>query len=206
MTGAIAISVETAALEVFTITSNLTNCTTSNTATEATENSNYTAKITPNASCTLKSLSCTMGGVEVAITGYTITISKVTGDIVITAVAEEAASYAINATLSNVINSNALPSVPEGDPYSTYLVPSAGCIITDASCTMGDQEVTISTGYIIDITSVTADVNLVATAVEGTVDTLVTDFYAADAKVSAETEINFLNGDYVECQMNLSSC
>lgn len=76
--------------ETYTVTNNLTNCTNSNSATTVDEGSSYSATITATSGYTLDSVSVTMGGSAVtstAVSNGVISISSVTGDIVITAVA-----------------------------------------------------------------------------------------------------------------------
>lgn len=82
--------------ETKSITNNLTGCTTSNSATSVAVNESYSATITPNSGYTLTTLTVTMGGVDItstAVSGSTISIAPVTGDVVITASAEAQASY-----------------------------------------------------------------------------------------------------------------
>ena len=73
----------------YTVTNTLTNCTNNNSATRVAQGSSYSATITANSGYTLKSVTVTMGGQSVAVSGGTINIANVTGNIVITAVAEE---------------------------------------------------------------------------------------------------------------------
>lgn len=73
----------------YTVTNTLTNCTNSNSATTVEEGSAYSATITANSGYTLDSVSVTMGGSAVTVTGGVINIASVTGNIVITAVASE---------------------------------------------------------------------------------------------------------------------
>ena len=72
----------------YTITLNLTNCASSNTATSIAENASYTTTLSPTGTFKkLGTITVTMGGVDIsasAVSGSTITIAKVTGDIVIT--------------------------------------------------------------------------------------------------------------------------
>ena len=72
----------------YTITLNLTNCASSNTATSIAENASYTTTLSPTGGYKkLGTITVTMGGVDIsasAVSGSTITIAKVTGDIVIT--------------------------------------------------------------------------------------------------------------------------
>ena len=72
----------------YTVTNNLTNCTTSNSSTIINENSSYTATITANDGYTLSNVTVTMGGADISSTAVqdgVITINAATGDIVITA-------------------------------------------------------------------------------------------------------------------------
>ena len=75
----------------YTITLNLTNCASSNTATSIAENASYTTTLSPTGTFKkLGTITVTMGGVDIsasAASGSTITITKVTGDIVITCAA-----------------------------------------------------------------------------------------------------------------------
>ena len=79
----------------YTITKNLTNATLSNSATSVNENSSYSATLTPSDGYELSTVTITMGGTDITSSSYsngTITISNVTGNIVITANATQQAS------------------------------------------------------------------------------------------------------------------
>lgn len=76
----------------YTVKNTLTNCTSNNSATQAVQGGSYSATITAKSGYELSSVKVTMGGKDVssaAVSGGTITISNVTGNIVITAVATE---------------------------------------------------------------------------------------------------------------------
>lgn len=76
----------------YTITNNLTNVSTDNPVTMINENSGYTANLTADTDYTIDSVTVTMGGVDVTSSVYAngvVTISSVTGNIVITAIANE---------------------------------------------------------------------------------------------------------------------
>ena len=75
----------------YTVTNTLTNCTNSNSAMQAVKGESYSATITANSGFELKSVAVTMGGSPVSVSGGTISIAEVMGNIVITAVAEEVA-------------------------------------------------------------------------------------------------------------------
>ena len=73
----------------YTVTKNLTNCSSSNTSSSATEGTSYTTSITADSGYTLGSITVTMNGNDItstAVNGNSINISNVTGDLVITAI------------------------------------------------------------------------------------------------------------------------
>lgn len=79
-------------LATYTVTNNLTNVTNSSSATEVEEGWSYSATLTAFSGHAISSVVVKMGGVDITSTAYSggkITISSVTGDIVITAVAVE---------------------------------------------------------------------------------------------------------------------
>lgn len=73
----------------YTVTSNLTNCSISNSAKTVAQGSGYSAVISAIGGYELKSVTVTMGGSAVSVTNGVINIANVTGNIVITATAEE---------------------------------------------------------------------------------------------------------------------
>ena len=75
----------------YTITNTLTHVTTNNSATSIENQASYTAVLTPETDYAIKSVAITMGGADISncYVGGTITIPAVTGDIAITAVAEQ---------------------------------------------------------------------------------------------------------------------
>jgi hypothetical protein len=73
------------------VTNNLTNCTNSNASEEIVDGNSYSATISANDGYELSSIAVTMGGTDItstAVSGGTISIAEVTGNVVITAVAE----------------------------------------------------------------------------------------------------------------------
>ena len=90
----------------YTVTNTLTNCTNSNSATKVAQGSAYSATITAKSGYELKSVTATMGGSAVSVSNGKINIASVTGNIVITAVAEEvkaAEPVTVNLTLRDGI-------------------------------------------------------------------------------------------------------
>lgn len=80
----------------YSVTSTLTNCTINNSTKTVVEGGSYAATITANDGYELKSVTVTMGGSPVSVSGGSISIANVTGNIVITAVAEEAVAEIVN--------------------------------------------------------------------------------------------------------------
>lgn len=75
----------------YTITNNLSHATNSNTTTSVEKNSSYSANITANSNYRIKTVTVTMGGVNITNTAYSngrINISSVTGNVVITVTTE----------------------------------------------------------------------------------------------------------------------
>lgn len=80
----------------YAITNTLTECTNSNAATSLTKGESYTATLTANEGFVLYAVTVMMGGVDVTADVYAdgvINISSVMGDVIITAVAVEKATY-----------------------------------------------------------------------------------------------------------------
>lgn len=97
----------------YTITNNLTNCTNSNSATIVEENSNYSATISALDGYTLVTTIITMGGTDITSTAYsngTITITNVTGNIIITATAEEYVEPLLRSDGVAYINTGVVPT------------------------------------------------------------------------------------------------
>lgn len=93
VTGAVTITAAASAPSVtYTITRNLTNCASSNTANSIAEGAAYTTTLSPTGTFKkLGAITVTMGGTDISstvVSGSTITIAKVTGNIVITCAAE----------------------------------------------------------------------------------------------------------------------
>ena len=96
-------------IPTYTITNNLSGCSTNNSATSVDGGVSYSATITPNSGLTIKTLTVTMGGVDItstAVSANAISIANVTGAIVITAVAE--GSYTNLVRQSEEVSSTAI--------------------------------------------------------------------------------------------------
>lgn len=77
----------------------LNNCSSSNSSTSILKGNSYTAIITANSNYTMKSITVTMGGIDItstAVSGNRISINNITGDIKITATAESSGSDVVS--------------------------------------------------------------------------------------------------------------
>ena len=106
----------------YTVTNTLTNCTTNNSATQVIEGESYSATITAKSGYELKSVVVTMGGNPVTVSGGTISIASVTGNVAITAVAEE-----IKANYTN------LADPASADWKEGYRLDGSGALKQDSS-------------------------------------------------------------------------
>ena len=156
----------------YTITNNLTNCITNNTNLSIVKGSSYNATISANSGYELSSLTVTMGGADItssAVSGSTISISNVTGDIVITANANEIVeviTYTITNNLTNCTTNNNTNSVNANSSYSATISANSGYTLGSIAVTMGGSNITSSavSGSRVSINSVTGDVVITASA------------------------------------------
>jgi len=135
----------------YTITNNLSYATNSNSATSIEENSPYNANITANSNYRIKTVTVTMGGVNITNTAYSngrINISSVTGNIVITVTTEyvssEVTRYTITNNLSHATNSNPATSIEEKASYNATITANSNYRIKNVTVTMYGTDVTDS--------------------------------------------------------------
>ena len=122
--------------------------------------------VTPNSGFAISSLTVEMGGVDVtdtAVSGTTISIASVTGDVVIT-VSAVSADYSVSYTLNESVSSNTTTGVVSGSAYSTTITQNSGYKVTGITVTMGGADLSstavsvINGVHIINISSVTGDI------------------------------------------------
>ena len=132
----------------YTITNNLSNSTSSNSNISITKGSSYNTTITANSGYNISSIKVTMGGVDItssAVSENVITISSVTGDIVITVTTTATSTttkYTITNTLSNCTNSNTEISVNENSSYMGNITTNLGYELDSVTVTMGGNNIT----------------------------------------------------------------
>ena len=122
--------------------------------------------VTPNSGFAISSLTVEMGGVDVTdttVSGTTISIASVTGDVVIT-VSAVSADYSVSYTLNESVSSNTTTGVVSGSAYSTTITQNSGYKVTGITVTMGGADlsstaVSVNNGvHIINISNVTGDI------------------------------------------------
>lgn len=161
----------------YNITYNLTNCSKNNTNTTIAEGENYSCTITSNDGYTIDSITVTMGGNNITssvVSGNTITINSVSGDIVITAIATATSSggetnaYTITYNLSNCISSNNNTIINKGDSYTASISPNSNYTMSGITVMMSETDVTstVVNNYTINITNVTGNIVITATATQ----------------------------------------
>lgn len=123
----------------YTVTNSLTQCTNSNSATKVVQGSAYSATITAKSGYELKSVTATMGGTAVSVSNGKINIASVTGNIVITAVAEEIVANYTNlfvpaqATLNNRLNSSRVVTAHDGYVITNFINVKGKTPFTDST-------------------------------------------------------------------------
>lgn len=142
VTGSVIITAKsTQILNSFTITNNLNNSTNSNTNTSVEENTRYTCSITPNKGYSISKITLIMGGVDRTsdyVSGTTIVIPKVTGNIEITVITEIfLETFTITNNLSNATTSNTNTSIKQNSSYTATITPSKNYNILSIEVSMG---------------------------------------------------------------------
>ena len=122
--------------------------------------------VTPNSGFAISSLTVEMGGVDVtdtAVSGTTISIASVTGDVVIT-VSAVSADYSVSYTLNESVSSNTTTGVVSGSAYSTTIRQNSGYKVARITVTMGGSDLSstavsvINGVHVINISNVTGDI------------------------------------------------
>lgn len=159
----------------YTITNNLSNCSTSNSTTSITRGSTYRATISANSGYTMNNITVTMGGTNITssvVSGNTINITNVTGNVVITATTTKLGSgtYSVTNNLTNCTTSNNTNIVNDGAEYYATISANSGYVLSSIVVKMGGEDISINNVVAGDIIiyKVTGDIEITAIAVETT--------------------------------------
>ena len=139
---ATATSVEPVEPVTYTITNNLANCTSSNTANSVNQGASYSATVTPSSGYELMNVAITMGGTNVTSTVYkyqdgkaVINIPRVTGNVVITVQATASSSSGGGNTGGGGSNPGGSGSNPASGSVLSYMTYGKGINQTSAEIT-----------------------------------------------------------------------
>lgn len=125
-----------------------TNCTINNSATQVVKGQSYSATITANSGYELKSVTVTMGGANVSVTNGVINIANVTGDIVITAVADVVSVEPTNLLPSATFTADELASFTPEQKQESANGYVSGWRVSLSSGTLKTAETRYMTGFI----------------------------------------------------------
>ena len=134
----------------YSVTNNLTNCTNNNSSKSVVEGESYSATISAFNNCELKSVTVTMGGSPVSVSGGNISIANVTGDIIITAVAEEV-----------VVETNMVKTSLDSSGTAIFnggLGYKNGYYVSSAGLTESADSAYVATGFMPNVLKTTSDV------------------------------------------------
>lgn len=145
----------TLSIGTYTVTNTLTNATSNNSATSATEYQTYTAKITPTSGYTISAVKVKMGGVDVTGSVWSGT--------------ETVLRRKVTVTLTHCTSDNDKKTVIDGQDYAATLTAKRGCTLEGATVSITMGGVDVSTFYkdgVIAIPNVTEDLVITVTAVK----------------------------------------
>lgn len=176
VTGDIEINAESEII-TYSVASTLNESTLDNVATTIEAGSAYVTEVIPSTNYQVDSITVYMNGINVSdtvVTGNTISIDEVTGNINIT-VATSIIVYSITNTLTHTVTDNSAANINSGLSYTaTLAVDEVGYNLTDITVTMGGIDITV-TAYDADTQTITiANVtgNIEITAISTTIPDL----------------------------------
>lgn len=147
VTADVTITAKAAAIVRYTVTKSLVGHSISNDVSEVFEGQSYSAKLTMLDGYKNPFVKILMGGVNITEGAYkdgVVYISAVTGNIVVSALAEELEIYPVAYNLFDTESSNQAEAVRETDPYETDLTAPSGFSLTEVKVKMGGTDVTSS--------------------------------------------------------------
>lgn len=100
--------------------------------------------------------------------------------------------YSISTTLNKCTSSNSIASIKEKEPYITTITADDGYSLSSVTVTMGGIDITSSVVNegVVNISSVTGDIVITATAIEAVVGFAITNINVLSSTV-ADTRINY---------------
>lgn len=131
--------------ETYGITQSCTNCSSSSNISEVNKNDSFTATYTPNSGYSSISFIVKMGGTDIttnSVRGNRVTISKVTGNVVITANGYTLSNYDVTNNLTNCTTSNNATTVEADASYTATVTQSGDYKLKALTVKMGGTDIT----------------------------------------------------------------
>ena len=135
----------------YSVTKNLTYCSINNGASKVAQGESYSATISANSGYTLKTVSVTMGGAAVSVSNGKINISSVTGNIVITATAEQEVKDPTNFAEYNSTNTTDTSIWAKNHRFDSTGSPVSDTTNTDFGSPAITNFIAVQNGDIIEI-------------------------------------------------------
>ena len=145
VTGDVQITASAAALVKYTVTRNLRGYACSNDVNEVWEGQSYSAKLTMLDGYKNPLVKVLMGGVNITASAYAggiVSIPAVTGNVILSAIAETLETYPVVYYLTDTTSSNMAETIREAAPYETELTAQEGYTLTDVMIKMGGADIT----------------------------------------------------------------
>ena len=158
----------------YTISNTLLGCSLNNETSTVVIGDSFSAEIIPSEGYSLKNayISITMDGVDITSTAYSngiITITEVTGDIVINVTAYQLQTYSITRNLVGCTSNSSIVSILENSTHTETFTPDGGYLLTNANVTITMGGVDIISNYsnnTLDISNVTGNIIISIEAIE----------------------------------------
>ena len=176
VTGNIVITA-TATANTYTVTNTLSYCSTSNNASTATHGTAYSATLTADTDYTISSVTVTMGGMDITASAYnsgTISIASVTGNIVITAIAQSAGPALTSISASFNSGGDTITEYNTLDSLKQYLTVTASYDDSSTS-TVNSGDYTLSGTLAVGTSTITVSYSGKTTTFTVTVSVLNTE-------------------------------
>lgn len=145
VTGDVQITASAAALVKYTVTRNLRGYACSNDVNEVWEGQSYSAKLTMLDGYKNPLVKVLMSEVDITASAYAggiVSIPAVTGNVILSAIAETLETYPVVYDLTDTTSSNMAETIQEAATYETELTAQDGYTLTDVLIKMGGADIT----------------------------------------------------------------
>lgn len=176
VTGDVVVTVVCVAVPVYSITRNLTGCTSNKSTTSIGEGNPYNEVFTPLEDYRLNGATViiTMGGTDISsmYAGGVLSIPEVTGNIVISITAAAIPVYGISRNLVNCSSDKTTSSIKDGESYTETITANEGYTLRggNITVTMGGVDISssLASNGVLTIEAVTGDISISVEAAKAT--------------------------------------